>query len=142
YQEFVTALIGEEYESPLKETVAASILGKPEYVEEIKEKYLEGKRTDRNVPALSALRRGPTCGEIWKVTEQALGDDHSLARKAALYISHRYSGRSLKEIGTEHGLSESGVSQASGRFARLLDDNRILGKKVQAIMERLGLSNG
>ena len=141
YEEFVNALIGREYDSPLKEAVAASILGRLEFVEEIKERYLGEKQADRDMPALAELKRGPSYEEIWNRVRKVIDDDQVLAKKAALYISHRYSGRPLREIGRECGISESGVSQASCRFRKVLEDNRTLEKKVKKISEGLGLSN-
>jgi hypothetical protein len=47
----------------------------------------------------------------------------------------------LKEIGKEYGISDSGVSQASSRFQKILADDRGLRRKVAKLSERLGLSN-
>jgi hypothetical protein len=49
YQEFVEGRIGQQYESPLKSTVASTILGGVDFVGKIREKYLKGKKVDRNV---------------------------------------------------------------------------------------------
>jgi len=141
YEEFVNALIGREYDSPLKKAVAASILGRLAFVEEIKERYLGERREGRDMPALAELKRGPSYEEIWNRVRKVIDDDQVLAKKAALYISHRYSGRPLREIGRKCGISESGVSQASCRFRKVLEDNRTLEKKVKMISEGLGLSN-
>ena len=43
---FVEDLLGKEYSSPLSNTVASTILGRPEFVEQIMADYLEDE-TDR-----------------------------------------------------------------------------------------------
>jgi len=47
----------------------------------------------------------------------AFDDNPQLAKKAAIIISHRYSGRKLKEIGSQFDMGGSAVSQTSRRFA-------------------------
>jgi REP-associated tyrosine transposase len=61
------------------------------------------------------------------------------ARKAAIYLSHRFSGLSLKEIGKYFGIRESAVSQASRRFETALSENARLRKKVKKVREVLKL---
>lgn len=56
-QRICDALINKEYDSPLKETVASTILEEIEFVNEIKDKYLRGKNIDRNLPALKELTK-------------------------------------------------------------------------------------
>lgn len=41
---------------------------------------------------------------------EAFKGEDTLSRKAAIYLSHRYSGRTLKEIGRHFGISELDVS--------------------------------
>ena len=52
--EFVNAVVGKEYESPLEDAVAECILGRQKFVEMIKELYLRETKVDRNVPAVRA----------------------------------------------------------------------------------------
>jgi hypothetical protein len=141
YRDFVNTLIGKEYESPLKEAVAECILGRDMFIEEIKDRYLGETKMDRDVPAIREIKKGPSINEIIDAVQRVLGNDDRAVKKTALFISHRYSGRSLKEIGKEYGISESGVSQASSRFRKVLEGDRGMGKKVEIISERLGLSN-
>ena len=60
-----------------------------------------------------------------------LRDKPELAQKAAIYLSHRYSGRSLREIGKRFAIGESAVSQASQRFESALKESRALRKMVR-----------
>ena len=136
YSEFVNALIDKEYDSPLKETVASTILGGTLFVNEIKDKYLNGKKKDRNLPALRELAK-TKIEEIVRGVEAALGENEVLSKKAAIYLCHRSSGRTLREIGGHFGIGESAVSQISRRFIALLDKDKKLNKKIKYICDGL-----
>ena len=103
----------------------------------IQERYLTSRKADRNLPALRELSKA-CIPKILKETEPLFGDQ-SLARKAALYLCHRFSGQSLKEIGSHLGIAESAVSQASRRFERNLEQDRKLRRKLLVIGERVRL---
>jgi len=51
--------------------------------------------------------------------------------KAAIYLSHRYSGRPLKEIGKEFGIGESAVSQAGSRFESDMKASPLLRSRIE-----------
>ncbi len=59
-----------------------------------------------------------------------------LARKVGIYLSHRYGGLSLREIGWHFGVWESAVSQASRRFQATLED-RELRRRVDNVRRSL-----
>jgi DNA-directed RNA polymerase specialized sigma subunit len=53
--------------------------------------------------------------------------DQKLFRQVKLYLSHRYTGLNLKQIGRRYGISESGVSQARRRVrSRMVDDKKFV----------------
>ena len=64
-----------------------------------------------------------------------------VARKAAIYLSHRHSGRSLREIGSVFNIGESTVSQASRRFASEINESRMLRRKMARLQKKLDLSS-
>ena len=140
YREFVNGLMGKEYESPLGEAVAGCILGRGGFIERIKKLYLEERGISRDVPAVREIKGGPSLAEIRDAVKLVMVGNERALRKAALFISHRFSGKTLKEIGKEYGISESGVSQASSRFGKVIARNIRLAKKVQKVSQRLGLS--
>src|SRR3989338_712132 len=140
YGNFVKSLINREYDSPLKDTVSSTILGGADFIKEIKDKYLSGKEADRDIPALRELKK-VLIEDIMKEVEATFKGKHSFSKKAALYLCHRYSGRTLKEIGGYFGMGESGVSQSSRRFSLKLEVNKKLSKKVNSICKRLSLCN-
>jgi REP element-mobilizing transposase RayT len=139
YAFFVNAAMGKEEEDPLKEATSSLILGKAGFVDDIRKKYLGGKKGVKNIPALREIRK-TSLEAITEAVGQEFRDEPELARKAALYLSHRHSGRPLQEIGSKFGIGESGVSQASGRFNVELERNRKLKRRIDRIRKTLDLS--
>jgi REP element-mobilizing transposase RayT len=137
YRFFVEAAIGKT-EDPLKEAAAGLILGRAEFVEEIREKHLGGKQKGRDIPALRELTKASVERIIQGVGKE-FQDKPGLARKAAIYLSHQYSGRSLKEIGARLAIGESAVSQASRRFESVMKESRALRQKIERIRKVLSL---
>jgi putative transposase len=136
YRAFVEAKIGAAEENPLKEAIASIVLGGPDFIEEIKGKYLGGRERSRDVPAVAALTRQ----DLQKIAERVrleFQDRPEHARKTAIYLSHKFSGVSLKEIGKHFGIRESAVSQASRRFELTLSENARLRKKVEKVRDAL-----
>ena len=132
YRSFVEDLLGESYESPLKNAFG-NILGDKVFVEEITEQHLRGKEKGRDVPALSKLKTGPAVEEIISKVESSIQNDEKRARQVSLYLCHRYSGSRLRDLGNHFNVGESGISEASRRFgARLGKDASLL-----AIVETL-----
>lgn len=140
YREFVYAVHGFAYESPLSKVVASTILGGVDFVKVIAQKYLTDKQVNRDLPALRALSVRPTIEGITKDVTTLFGADERLGKSASIYFCHRYSGSSLKEIGAYFGIGESAVSQASRRFSLRIAKNRKLSKKVEQIKNQLKMS--
>ena len=87
---------------------------------------MQAKKEDRDLPAIRALAAKPGIEQIHQITELVFGNQHKIARNVALYLCHKYTGATLKEIGQQYGISESGVSQASRRMAiKIGQDNRL-----------------
>lgn len=140
YKNFVHDLIKQEYLNPLLETVASTILGSPEFVSEIQKRHLSDKNPDRDLPALKKLTDRPSLSEIVKVVNNAIPDNSRLAIKAGIYTCHRYSGAKLKEIGEIFRLTESGVTRASKRFEKSIEDDKNLKAMLLKIRVDLNLS--
>ena len=88
YRAFVEAKTGGRKGSPLKDSVASSILGSAASRDDIREKYLGGRKKDRDVPALGALSRVKPEEIIKKVRGEFQGQPE-LARKVGISLSHR-----------------------------------------------------
>jgi len=124
---------------PENDTEASILLGGKTFVEEIKREYLDPQQATRDIPQLRSLKK-QSLQEIIGQAEAVFGEGRT-GRKAAIYLSHRYSGRGLREIGALFGLSESGVSQVARRFERLLLEDGDLQERVQKVKDTAGMSN-
>jgi REP element-mobilizing transposase RayT len=141
YSQFVEEMIGKEYESPLQQMVASTMLGTPEFVAAIQEQHLDGKLPHRNLPALKQLKGKPTIDQILEITGSVLNRDEKLAAKVAIHLCHRYSGEKLKEIGERFGVKESAVSQSSRRFTVEQGKDKKLHDIVTDLVKRLNMCN-
>jgi putative transposase len=140
YRKFVESMIGVEYESPIKDVFASTILGSLDFINEIREKHLEGKKRDRDLPDLKYFHERTGVEDIIKQTENNFDGDSALLKRVQIYLCHRYSGKRLKEIGDHFGIGVSGVSQASRRVTIQLDGDKRLKKKINKLIIDLGLS--
>jgi putative transposase len=141
YRDFVYAVVDREYESPLAKLPHSVILGSGAFVDEIKERFLRGKQPDRELPALREITDRPGLEVINQLVDSVLQSDEKLARQVTLFLCHRYSGKKLREIGNQFGVSESAVTQASRRILVKQQDDRKLEKIILKIVKRLPLSN-
>jgi REP-associated tyrosine transposase len=136
YRGFVEELLGSEYESPLDGVVASTILGSESFVCELTEKHVDGKQKDRELPAARKLANKPTPEAILEAAKDISGSSRT-AKNASIYLCHKYSGAGLKEIGEKFGIKESAVSQASRRFAQVLERDKELLKQVEKVRKDL-----
>ena len=136
YRGFVEELLGSEYESPLDSVVASTILGSESFVCELTEKHIDGKQKDRELPAARKLVNKPTPEAILAAAKDISGSSRT-AKNASIYLCHKYSGAGLKEIGEKFGIKESAVSQASRRFAQVLERDTELLKQVEKVRKSL-----
>ncbi len=141
YKEFVNAKMLGSYESPLQDTVASTILGRDDFIEKIRDKYLKGREKDRDLPALSELAASPDINEIYNTIKSVIKDNPSLLRNYTLYLCRNYSGKSLKEIGKYFGISEAAVSQANYRFCHRLEKDKKLKTIIRHIQKIVAMFN-
>jgi REP element-mobilizing transposase RayT len=139
YRQFVEDLLDKAYESPLTQTVAATVLGSETFVRHFTETHVAQKPAGRDVPAVRHLAKPLQLEKILNTVRETMTDEET-ARKASIYLAHRYSGARLKELGVYFGLSESGVSQLSRRFEVWMDKNEMVKKEVEGIIGKLCLS--
>ena len=140
YREYVEDLLGRDYDSPFCGTVAGTILGSPEFVEEMMAEHMDAEPQREDVPAVRALHHRFSIENIaWKTSEKV--PEPALARFLAIHLCHQHSGAKLKEIGSFFGLSDSGVSKVSFRLRRQLEMSQELREKVRGILSDLGRGN-
>jgi hypothetical protein len=139
YEDFVRAKMIGTYESPLTNTVASTILGSDNFIDNIKERYLNVKEKDRDLPALRELAVPPNINEIYNIVISETNDNPFLIRNCTLYLSRNHSEKTLKEIGNFFGISEAAVSQANYRFCYRLAKDRQLRIKINRLKKRLDI---
>ncbi len=137
YRSYVLEMAGKEFPSPLAGSIASTILGSESFVHDIQEKYLEGKLSDRDLPALRMLSGRPDIQKIKDAAEEAFPGNGRLARAAGIYLCHRFSGAKLKRTGDLYGISESGVTQAGRRFVEAMKKDVSLSRKIADIRGKL-----
>ena len=140
YQDFVTALVDQEYDSPLNEVVSSTLLGSADFIAHIKEKFLAAKKPDKELPALKELVKKTSMQDIFDEVEVVLNEDKNLTRNIKIYLCQRYTGNKLKEIGLQFGIGESGVSQACRRVANKIEKDKKLKKKIERLEKQINLS--
>jgi len=139
YENFVNVKLHEKYESPLKETIASTMLGPEDFVELIRDRHVDGKRNSRDLPALAELAGMVRIEHVHEEIMEMLNHNASLSKKMTLYLCHRYSGMTLKDIGKHFNICESAVTEASRRFDVFLKKNNKLQKDIEAARKKLNL---
>lgn len=133
YTQFVEELLNNEYESPLKAVIASTVLGTPEFIAEISEKHVAGRKADRSVPAVKELTGLPSLDEIIKKVNEALVGQEKLAKKISIYFCHCYSGAKLKEIGEKFGIGDAAITQASKRLMQQAEKDLRVRQAIQQV---------
>ncbi len=137
YQNFVEALIGKEYESPLRKSIGSTILGTEAFIEEVTQTHIAEIEPDRNLPALQQFVSRPSPQDIISAVKDFIGDNEKLVRNASIHICHNYSGSKLREIGQHFAIGESAITEASRRFQLKMEKDKELGRMVLQIKGRL-----
>ena len=140
YQEFVTALVHQEYDSPLDEVVSSTLLGSADFIAFIKDNFLSAKKPDRELPALKELIKKNSIQDIFEKVELVFNKDKVMARNVKMYLCQSYTGQKLKDIGLHFGIGESGVSQACRRVAQKVEKDKKLKKKIVRLEKQIKLS--
>ena len=141
YRKFVTELVNRKYDSPLDEVISSTLLGSPDFIAFIKDKYLSGKELAKDIPALKELTEKATMQDIIDEVGSVFVSETTLARNVTMYLCQRYTGEKLKDIGGYFGIGESGVSQASRRVSQKSAEDKKLKKKIVKIEKKLTIIN-
>jgi REP element-mobilizing transposase RayT len=140
YRNFVSTLVNEKYDSPLDEVVSSTLLGSPGFITFIKDKFLSGKKPDKNLPALKELVEKASMQDIFDKVESVFAEEPALARNVKMFLCQRYTSEKLKDIGIQFGIGESAVSQASRRVNDKIRNDKKLKRKISKIKKKLNVS--
>ncbi len=116
------------------------MLGSPDFIAFIKDKFLSGKEPDKEMPALKELVLKVSIQDIFDEVESVFRKEKALSRNVKMYLCQKYTGEKLKDISIHFGIGESGVSQASRRVAQKIEKDKKLKRKIDKIEKKINLS--
>jgi putative transposase len=133
YEPFVEERIGKTYESPLKDTVAGTILGSTSFIETIQQTHIPKYLQENGIPALPQIKPRPSVDEIMPSARVLLVDNEKLACQMGIYLCHKHSGMKLKEIGEKFNMRESAICEASRHIKDKAVQDGALRKQIETI---------
>ncbi|WP_305041538.1 REP-associated tyrosine transposase [Geoalkalibacter sp.] len=139
YREFVEDRLGKEYESPLQDAVAGSILGCQAFIDKVKHEHVHGRVPAKDVPALRQLKERPRVEDILNAVGEEVGVSEKEARRIGIYLSHSLSGLPLRQLGEIFGMGETALCEASRRMKMRISVNPELAQVVAKIRDRVNL---
>jgi putative transposase len=139
YRKFVTAIVNKKYDDPLDEVVSSTLLGSPDFIAFIKDKFLSYQKPDKNLPVLKELIDKVSLKDIFDEVESVFGKEAVLGRNVKMFLCQRYTGEKLKDIGDFFGVGESGVSQACRRVKDKIRKDKKLERKISKIEKKINV---
>jgi putative transposase len=139
YKQFVSGLEDKEYESPLKEVFASTILGDRGFIEYVKKNFVKIKEADKEIPATNAFTEQASMEEIFEAVDKMFSEGR-LSRDVKQYLWHRYTSVHLKKIGEQFKISESAVSHAVSRVSKTIAKDKKVQKKIDKLINKLNHS--
>lgn len=138
YRRFVEDGIRTVVSNPLDEVISGVLLGTEGFINWVKRNVIHGMKGGRDLPAIRQLKPRSSIEEVKERVGALLGANHRWLRDISLYFCHSYTGRTLWEIGEDHGgMGESAVSQAIGRLVKRIEGDKKLKKEVSKIGDEL-----
>ena len=120
--------------------MSSTILGSSDFIAFIKDRYLSGRKPDKDIPALKELSDKASLQDIFDEVESVLGEQPAAARNAKMFLCRKYTGERLRDIGAYFGIGESGVSQACRRVKAKVAKDKKLKRTIARIERKLNLS--
>jgi len=122
-----------------RELVGKSILGGTEFIEWVKDTFLDGAQ-DRERPSVKGIHRHSSTDAVFRMIEQetskgleALRTEKGELRQLAMEFLYREGGLTGPEIGSLFNIDYSSVSQERKRFR----ERMVKTKKLKVLYERL-----
>jgi len=146
YRQFVQWGIEQELENPLDLGKGSGVVGEDDFIQWIKEKYLNKKTSQREQPALRELRRESKPEELIGHFAQLLGKNHkeicqrgkkTLERAMLMELLYRFCELTQPEIGKlVGGINYSAVSQARRRLQIRMEREPKLKKRFDKLNDQ------
>ena len=137
YRQFVLALVGREYESPIAAAKTTLVLGSAEFVQHIKSSHLMDQVGSRDLPALRQIHVGIGIETILNLVVEALKSLPAQTRNASIYLCRKHTGEKLRTIGKKFGITDAAVSQVCKRFESKVESDRLLAREISKLENRI-----
>jgi len=138
YRQFVVEGIGKESDIIRNNTAGGIILGSKDFIEAIKEKFIENKE-DKEIPALGMLRTRLNPDDIRRKTIKVTGEN-KISRKISIYLIRKYTSLGLKEIAALfNNISYVAVTMIHKRVEKKRQEDRKFNAAICEIEETLNV---
>lgn len=139
YKQFVLDGIGSEKDIIRQNTLKGLILGSHDFFASIKAKFINAK-DDYEIPILKEIKSSnePTMEYIKHLVEENVKNDKRLQRKVSIYLSRKYTQKTLNQIAEFYGkITYTGISQVFRRAEKARRANKKLDTVLLKIEEKL-----
>jgi hypothetical protein len=146
YEDFVMAGLSGKIPSPLEKGKGHGIVGANEFIEKIKEQFIQFDTTPRELPAVKKILAQveperiirATCETFRAEKEELLGKGYKgVARGVLMDMLYRYGGMNQREIGELMNIDYSAVSVARKRLSVLQRKDRNLAWRTEKIKKQI-----
>jgi hypothetical protein len=146
YEEFVVEGMSGKIPNPLEKGAGHGIIGTSDFIEKIREHYIESATESRELPAVKKIlaqvepeRIIRVICEMFKVEREELlrKGYKGVARGVLMEMLYRYGGMKQREIGELMGIDYSAVSVTRKRLSALQGEDRRLSVLVERLEKRL-----
>ena len=146
YEEFVVEGMSGKIPNPLEKGAGHGIIGASDFIEKIREQYIESVTESRELPAVKKIlaqvepeRIIRVICEMFKVEREELlrKGYKGVGRGVLMEMLYRYGGMNQREIGELMGIDYSAVSVMRKRLSGLLGEDRRLSALIERLKKRL-----
>ncbi len=135
YKYFVIENIGKEKDIITRNTKKGLLLGTDNFFTHIKEKYIDAKEIPE-IPALKQFKtkKEPSLENIKSLAEKHILNNKRLSRSLSIYLSRKYTQRTLNEIAKFYGgLKYTGVTQVYRRMEERRGEDRAIAQLLSKL---------
>jgi putative transposase len=139
YADYVASKMRRGHSRALREAQRSGVMASPAFLERLKRGILAGALpvAAREPPQITRIKNKPELSIIMKATRLNLGTGNKMARNIAIFISHKNTDYTLKELADFFHVGISGVTDICRRMKKRLPSNTTLNRSVLEIERRL-----
>ncbi len=131
--------IEKPFKNPFYDVLVGAFLGKSEFIDWVKDKFIKSKEKDRELSAINKLRdKNITVDIIREKTKNENLFSEKTRKQVEIYLIHKYTQEKLNDIQTVYPeLSISGISQNCRRLEIKRKKDRKLNELISKIEKGL-----